>query len=173
MLLPEKADMAVPSKKLVSADEVFMRHALRTAEQGMRQGQTPFGSCIVKDGAVVVRAHNQVWLTGDITAHAEMVAIREACTRLRTIDLSGCWLYSTCEPCPMCFSACHWARLSRVVFGAKIRDAQRAGFNELTIPVRRMKQWGQSRVQVVGNVLGEEARELFRLWQAKKNHRIY
>jgi len=87
--------------------------------------------------------------------------------------LSGCFLYSTCEPCPMCFSACHWARLSRVVFGAKISDARQAGFNELTIPVRRMKRLGASPVAVTGGVCVAEARALFQLWQAKKNHRTY
>src|SRR5437588_11290140 len=97
--------------------EHWMRLAIETARHGIEQGQTPFGACIVRGDDLIVASHNVVWQTTDITAHAEITALREACRALRTIDLSGCTIYSTCEPCPMCFSACHWARLDRTVYG--------------------------------------------------------
>jgi tRNA(Arg) A34 adenosine deaminase TadA len=118
----------------------------------------------VKDGQVLSCAHNGVWETTDITAHAEVRAIRDACRKLGTIDLSGCTIYSTCEPCPMCFSACHWAKISRIVYGACIDDARRAGFNELTLSDENMKRWGNSPVELAGRLLLEENRALFRIW---------
>ena len=105
--------------------EKFMRVAVRMARQGVRKGQSPFGACIVRKGKVVSVAHNEVWKKGDSTAHAEVMAIRAACKKLKTIDLSGCTIYSTCEPCPMCFSACHWSRISRIVYGVRIEEAEK------------------------------------------------
>ena len=110
--------------KVETVDEKFMRLAINKAKQGIKQGQTPFGACISKDGEVISCVHNIVWESLDITAHAEISAIREACKKLNTVDLSGCVIYSTCEPCPMCFSACHWAKISKIVYGAQIEDAK-------------------------------------------------
>jgi guanine deaminase len=146
------------------SDERFMRLAIEKAREGIRKGQTPFGACIVKDGQVISCAHNGVWETTDITAHAEVRAIRDACAKLGTIDLSGCTIYTTCEPCPMCFSACHWAKISRIVYGAGINDAKGAGFNELTLSGEEMKARGNSPVELTGKLLEEENRALFRLW---------
>ncbi|HEO64204.1 MAG TPA: nucleoside deaminase, partial [Candidatus Omnitrophica bacterium] len=98
----------------------FMRLAVSKAEHGIKAGQTPFGACIVKNGKVIVCQHNAVWQNTDITAHAEIAAIREACRKLNSIDLSGCTIYSTTEPCPMCFTAIHWAKISRIVYGTSI-----------------------------------------------------
>src|SRR3989338_3600598 len=114
-------------------EERFMRLAIEKALEGVRNGQSPFGACIVKEGKAVCCAHNVVWETKDITAHAEVHAIRQACRQLDTVDLSGCDIYSTCEPCPMCFSACHWAKISRIIYGTYIEDAKRLGYSELTI----------------------------------------
>lgn len=150
-----------------------MRLAIRKAREGVRTGQTPFGACIVKRGEPVTLAHNQVWRTGDITAHAEIVAIRQACRKLKTIDLSGCVIYSTCEPCPMCFAACHWARILKIVYGVKIGDARKIGFNELAIPSRKMKQAGGSPVKIEGNFLRRENLALFGAWAKKKTKRAY
>lgn len=86
-------------------------------KEGVDKGQTPFGSCIVKEGEVVSCEHNRVWETTDITAHAEIVSIRATCNKLNTIDLSGCVIYSTTEPCPMCYSAIHWAKISKIIYG--------------------------------------------------------
>ncbi|HPT99677.1 MAG TPA: nucleoside deaminase [Armatimonadota bacterium] len=154
-------------------DERFMRMAIEKAREGVAQGGSPFGACIVRDGEVVACAHNRVWQETDITAHAEIVAIREACRKLGTIDLSGCEIYSTCEPCPMCFAACHWARLDRVIFGARIADAAACGFNELHLSNREMKEKGGSPVEITGDFLRDECVELFRSWRGKEEGRTY
>jgi len=154
-------------------EEKFMRRAIAVAQRGIRRGQTPFGACVVKDGRVISSEHNRVWRDGDITAHAEMVAIRRACQKLNTIDLSGCVIYSTCEPCPMCFSACHWARIEQIIFGAGIKDAKQAGFNELFVSNVIMKKQGKSPVKIVRGFLAAEAKELFKQWQEHKGHKVY
>lgn len=154
-------------------DSDLMIRAIEEARRGMAQGQTPFGACIARQGAPVACAHNRVWMDGDITAHAEIVAIRNACRSLGTVDLSGCVIYSTTEPCPMCFSACHWAKISRIVFGAGIEDAQRAGFSELTISNERMKESGGSPVLVEGGVLRHEVKQLFEEWGRSPGKRTY
>lgn len=156
-----------------ATDEKFMRMAIDKAKQGIDDGQTPFGACIVKDGEVVVCVHNMVWKTTDITAHAEVHAIREACRILGTTDLSGCVIYSTCEPCPMCFSAIHWAKISRIVYGASIDDAAHTGFNELPISNRTMKELGKSPVEIVGGFLRDENRELFAIFDSSEKKMVY
>ena len=154
-------------------EERFMRLALRKALEGVRKGQTPFGACIVRGDAVVALAHNTVWRTSDPTAHAEVNALRKAGRRLGSINLSGCVLYSTCEPCPMCFSAIHWARLTAVIYGARIRDAKRLGFNELSVPSRTLKRLGRSPVLLVEDFLRDECLDLFRAWVSIPHHRTY
>jgi len=150
-----------------------MNQAIAAARRGIRQGQTPFGACIVKQGKVIAAAHNVVWKTTDITAHAEIHAIRLACKKLRAIDLSGCVIYSTCEPCPMCFAACHWARLSKIIYGASIADARKAGFNELAISNSAMRRMGKSRVKMTGGFMRAKNRALFKTWLHSNNHRAY
>ncbi len=150
-----------------------MRLAIRKASQGIRRGQTPFGACIVKKDEVVACAHNGVWQTTDITAHAEIRAIRVACKKLKTIDLSGCIIYSTCEPCPMCFCACHWARIDKIVYGTRIVDARRRGFHELQIPNQKLKKMGGSPVKIVSDFLREESKKLFVDWFRRKNKKVY
>lgn len=160
-------------RTLTRPDERFMRLAIRKAAEGVRKGQTPFGSCIVRGGEVIAAAHNTVWKSVDPTAHAEVNAIRRASRKLKSIDLSGCVLYSTCEPCPMCFSATHWARLDAVVFGARIADARRLGFNELAVPDRTLKRLGRSPVALVEDFLRVECMDLFRAWTADPARRAY
>jgi len=154
-------------------DEKYMRMAIDKAREGVMNGQTPFGACIVKDERVVACVHNVVWKTTDITAHAEVHAIREACKELGTVDLSGCVIYSTCEPCPMCFSAIHWARISKIVYGASIADAEQAGFNELHLSNVQMKEIGGSPVGIVGGLLREENVKLFEVFSNLKDKKIY
>lgn len=154
-------------------DEDYMKLAIGKAREGIAQGQTPFGACLVKGGAVISCTHNAVWATCDSTAHAEVCAIREACACLRTVDLSGCTLYSTCEPCPMCFSACHWARIETIVYGARIDDAKRAGFNELSLSNETMKRLGGSRLTLTGDVLREENLALLAAWAVRPDKRLY
>lgn len=151
----------------------FMRLAIQTARRGVRMGQTPFGAVIVRKGRVVCAEHNRVWLTTDSTAHAEVTAIRVACRKLRTIDLSGCVLYSTCEPCPMCFSAIHWARIDTIYHGTTIADARMLGFSELTVSDRTMKRLGKSPVRIVGGVSRRENLALFREFASRPGRRLY
>jgi guanine deaminase len=158
---------------MTSADERFMRRAIEVTKAGIAGGQTPFGACIVRGGKEVACEHNVVWESCDITAHAEVHAIRQACRSLNTIDLSGCTIYSTTEPCPMCFSAIHWAKIGRIVYGADIADAQEAGFSELEISNERMCKEGKSALIVEGGVLAAECRELFSLWKRSAKARTY
>lgn len=153
--------------------EYFMRCAIEKAKEGIKKGQSPFGACIVKDGKIISCVHNVVWKTKNITAHAEMHAIRNACRKLDTIDLSGCVIYSTCEPCPMCLAACHWARISKIVYASGIEDAKRLGFNELCIPSKKMKMMGRSRIKIHGDFLKKEALELFNLWSGQIDKKAY
>jgi guanine deaminase len=151
----------------------FMKLAIKKAREGIANGQTPFGACIVKAGEVIACEHNRVWQETDITAHAEIVAIRGACKKLGTIDLSGCEIYATTEPCPMCFSAIHWARIGKIIFGTGIQDAMDAGFSELSISDNEMKSRGKSPVKVVGNFMREENLELFRAFNERPSKRTY
>lgn len=151
----------------------FMRLALEKAREGVASGQTPFAACIVRDGRVVACEHNAVWDRTDSTAHAEVEAIRVACRRLGTVDLSGCEIYATCEPCPMCFSAIHWAKIATIVFGCRIADARELGFSELTISNQQMQELGGSPVAIVADYLREECRALFQEWAARPDRRTY
>lgn len=153
--------------------EHFMQLALDKAREGVDNGQSPFGACIVKDGKVIVCEYNIVWESTDITAHAEIHAVRKANRILNTIDLTGCVIYSTCEPCPMCFTAIHWARIDKIYFGAGIEDARRFGFNELTVSNEMLKNNGSSKVEVEGGLMKEKCIELFEYWTSKKDKRTY
>ena len=108
----------------------FMRQAIELAADNVRRHGGPFAALVVKDGAVISTGVNQVTRTNDPTAHAEMVAIREACRALGSFQLTGCEVYSSCEPCPMCLGALYWARPARVYFAATHEDAAAAGFDD-------------------------------------------
>lgn len=150
-----------------------MDRAIDVARQGLAAGQTPFGAVIVRGGQIVAASHNAVWATCDPTAHAEVRAIRQACEALETVDLSACEIYSTCEPCPMCFTAIHWAKLPRVVFGASIADAERAGFSELCISNAQMKSLGGSGIEIIEGLAREKCVALFEEWLAREDRRVY
>ncbi len=149
----------------IRTDQDFMRLAIEQTRAGIAAGQTPFGAVIVRGGEVIVAAHNCVWATTDPTAHAEVTAIRAAAGELRTIDLSGCIMYTTTEPCPMCLAAIHWAKIERVLYGATIADAAAAGFHELRVPATMMVEVGGSPLKVELGPLRDECRELFDLWK--------
>jgi guanine deaminase len=149
-------------------DERFMHMAVEAAAEGIAAGQAPFGACLVRRGEVVGLAHNRVWARTDATAHAEIEAIRQACRRLGSIKLTGCEIYSTCEPCPMCFAAIHWAGIGRIVCGARIADAGRAGFSEIEIPNGEMKRLGGLSIEIVEDFLRGECLALFERWQGAK-----
>lgn len=149
----------------------FMEQAIAKAMEGIQKGQTPFGACIVRDKEIISCAHNQVWQDNDITAHAEVIAIRKACRKLKTIDLSQSILYSTCEPCPMCFAASHWARISMIVHGADINDAIEIGFNELRISNTALKKAGKIKLKLIRGILRGDNLKLFKLWQKQNSLR--
>jgi guanine deaminase len=155
------------------SEQDFMRLAIRKAQEGIACGQSPFAAVIVRDGSVVAGAHNTVWRDTDPTAHAEVNCIRAAASVLKTILLHGCTLYSTTEPCPMCMSAIHWAKIERVVYGALISDAAAAGFHELKVGARELAELGKSPVRVEGGLLQEECADLFTQWKRSGVARAY
>lgn len=109
----------------------FMKLAIEEADKGINSNHGgPFGAVIVKDNKVISKAHNQVIKTNDPTNHAEMMAIRKACNELNTFDLSGCEIYTTGEPCPMCMSAIMWANIDKIYFGCNIHDTEEIGFRD-------------------------------------------
>ena len=146
-------------------DEDFLRRAIAVCRAGIASGQSPFGAVIVRDTEIVAAAHNTVWRDLDPTAHAEVNALRAAASALKTIDLRGCTLYSTCEPCPMCLAASHWAKIDRVVFGARIADASAAGFAELPVAAETLAEMGRSPLRVEGGLLRDACVDLFREWK--------
>ena len=115
----------------MNVENDFMQQAISQSRQGMERGEGgPFGCVIVKDGKVIASAHNKVLCSNDPTAHAEMVAIRQACQHLGTHQLDGCELYTSCEPCPMCLGAIYWARPDKVYFANTKADAAAIGFDD-------------------------------------------
>ncbi len=144
--------------------ETYMLEAIKMAEENIASGKGgPFGAVVVKDGKIVARVGNCVTSTNDPTAHAEVVAIREACKTLETFDLTGCEIYASCEPCPMCLGAIMWARIDKLYYAANRRDASRAGFDdelfytELELPEEK-------RLLKPTQMLQNEAIRVFEMW---------
>ncbi len=142
----------------------FMVEAVKLAETGMKRGDGgPFGALVVKEGQVVGRGWNRVLVSNDPTAHAEIVAIREACARLGSYRLEECHLYVNCEPCPMCLAAIYWAGISSLTFGATRADAAAIGFdderiyNEISLPA-------SARSMFTSQCRRNEALQVMRLW---------
>ena len=151
----------------------FMREAIRLSIQMMRRGQGgPFGAVVVRKGKIVGRGSNQVTSANDPTAHAEIVAIRAACQRLKTFQLDDCDLYTSCEPCPMCLSAIYWARLGKVFYGNTRQDAARIDFDddliyrEVALPIGK-------RTLKMKQLLHDEALAAFVEWQQKTDKVLY
>lgn len=151
----------------------LMRLAIDKVREGIAAGQSPFGCAISMGDRVLAVEHNLVRLTTDITAHAEINALRTACRSVGRIHLEGAIVATTCEPCPMCISALHWARVDRVYYGATIADATSAGFNELAISASEMIRLGGSLVKLEGGLLQAECAALFAEWQAGSAARPY
>ena len=157
---------------MISPEEL-MRMAVATCRQGLTRGQSPFGCAIAVGDRVLSREHNTVVLTTDITAHAEVNAIRAANCETKNIFLEGAIVATTCEPCPMCMAAIHWARVDTVYYGATIADAEGAGFNELQLPAADLLRQGGSTLKLVSGTLADECRKLFSEWQTQPDHRVY
>ena len=140
-----------------------MRTAIRLSEDNVRNGGGPFGAVIVKDGEIVATGTNRVTADCDPTAHAEVNAIRAACARLGTFDLSGCEKYSSCEPCPMCLGAIYWAHLDKLYYGNDKKDAAGIGFDDAFI-YRELDLKPEDRSLKSERLLPDEASNAFRQW---------
>lgn len=152
----------------IFATEKFMRETIRLSIENIDKGGGPFGAVIVKDGSIITGASNNVAQKNDPTAHAEINAIRQAAQSLETPDLSGCEIFCSCEPCPMCLGAIYWARIKKIYYGATRTDAANAGFvdadlyREFTFPPDKRKI-------PASQLLEDEARQAFRKWDEKED----
>lgn len=154
-------------------DIAYLQQAVDLARQGVENGRGgPFGCIVVKDGVVVGKGCNMVTSTNDPTAHAEVVAIRDACGRLGDYQLTGCDVYTSCEPCPMCLGALYWARPRRIVFASTRHEAAGAGFDDAFIYEEINLPFGDRKIPFEGQSL-PAALELFRLWKEQGNKKLY
>jgi tRNA(Arg) A34 adenosine deaminase TadA len=143
----------------------IMHRAIHLAEQNVRAGSGgPFAAIVVKDGNIVAEGTNLVTSTNDPTAHAEVVAIRRACEVLNSFQLTGCELYTTCEPCPMCLGAIYWARPAAIFFGATHVDAAEAGFDDSFIYQQTRLPVAQRAIPTL-QILADEAKHPFQVWK--------
>jgi len=150
-----------------------MRLAIEEAGKNLKKMDGgPFGACIVKGAKVIAVARNMV-LRGDATCHAEINTIRIASRKLKSFDLSGCLIYSTTEPCPMCFAAIHWARIDKIIYGTTMKDAKKIGFSELEITSRRLKSLGKSRIEIAPDFMRGECLKLLREFNELPNKKLY
>lgn len=145
-----------------------MMKAIELSMNSVANGGGPFGAVIVKDGKIVAEGSNCVTLNNDPTAHAEVTTIRKACTALNTFDLSGCEIYTSCEPCPMCLSAIYWARIERIYYGCDKVDAKNIGFDDSFI-YEQIELKPELRSIPSSQVLHTEALEAFRMWTNKED----
>jgi guanine deaminase len=149
----------------MAAADAFMQRAIELADENVRAGRGgPFGAVIVRDGAIVAEGGNEVTSTNDPTAHAEVVAIRNACRALGDFRLGGCEIYASCEPCPMCLGAIYWARLDRLWFAAGREDAEAAGFDDSHI-YRELGVAPESRRIPTARLLVQPARTVLQRWR--------
>ena len=152
----------------------LMRLAIEKCRAGIAQGESPFGCAIAVGDRILAVSHNIVLSTTDITAHAEVTALREACRAEQRIHLRDAIVATTCEPCPMCTAALHWAQVAKVYYGATIDDATAAGFNEMRLAATEMARLSHSRLDLVGGLLIDDCRRLFDEWKANSpNRRTY
>jgi guanine deaminase len=153
--------------------EQFMRRAIALALENVRTGNGgPFAAIVVKDGRVIAEGTNRVTSSNDPTAHAEIVAIREACRLLKDFQLTGCDLYTTCEPCPMCLGAIYWARPARIFYAGTAADAAAAGFDDAFI-YDELKLPPTGRRIPTTQTLREESLAIFAAWQKQENKKRY
>lgn len=148
--------------------EELMRRAIALATDNVKNGGGPFAALIVKDGEIVAEGVNRVTASNDPTAHAEVSAIRAACGRLSTFDLTGCEIYTSCEPCPMCLGAIYWAHLDRIYYGNNKDDAAAIGFDDAFI-YKELALQSQYRKTPIEMLLRDEALSTFRLWSEKED----
>jgi guanine deaminase len=151
----------------VSSEESFMKEAIRLSFETMRNNTGgPFGAVVVRDGKIIARGYNQVVSTNDPTAHAEVVAIREACKVLEDFQLTGCEIYTSCEPCPMCMAAIYWARPDKVYYANRKRDAAEIGFDDDFIYEQLALPYEERDIPLK-RIMPDEAIVAFREWASK------
>ncbi len=149
-----------------------MGEAIRLANESVRHGGGPFGAVIVKDGKIIAGSSNSVTIDNDPTAHAEVNAIREACRKLGTFDLTGCRIYTSCEPCPMCLGAIYWSHIERIYYGNTRKDARDIDFADDFIYEELEKSLDERTVPIIP-MMRDEALETFRLWREKTDKTEY
>ena len=158
---------------MTEQNEIFMRRAIALAQNGIDSNLGgPFGAIVVRDGEIIGEGWNQVTSTNDPTAHAEVVAIRNACRQLSSFQLDGCAIYTSCEPCPMCLGAIYWARPAQVFFGCTREDAAKVGFDDQFIYEEIEKNF-EHRQMKLANFLREEALVVFQNWTNKPDKTEY
>jgi guanine deaminase len=158
---------------MTDAQKNFMRKAISLAKDGVLAGNGgPFGCVIVKDGEIIGKGSNMVLKTNDPTAHAEVVAIREACKTLNHFQLEGCEVYTSCEPCPMCLGAIFWARPSRVYYACTKEDAAGAGFDDDFI-YKEIEVSPSERKIPMDSLLRDESLKTFEIWKEKGDKTLY
>ena len=153
-------------------NEELMRLAIDIAVDNVKNGGGPFGAVIARDGQVVATGVNRVTANNDPTAHAEVNAIRTACTKLGTFDLSGCVLYTSCEPCPMCLGAIYWAHIKTIYYAGTRSDAAKAGFDDDFI-YREININPEKRSVPAFNFMPTEGAAVFKLWLDKEDRTNY
>lgn len=158
--------------QITEKDKEFMREAIRLANDSVRKGGGPFGAVIVKDGKIVAGSSNRVTIDLDPTAHAEVNTIRQACRELGTFDLSGCTIYTSCEPCPMCLGAIYWAHIDRIYYGNTRKDARDINFADDFIYEELDRPLSNRTVPIIP-LLRDETLESFRLWSKKEDKTEY
>lgn len=149
-------------------EEKFMLQAIKASIKNVENGGGPFGAVIVKDGKIIAVGTNRVTCNNDPTAHAEVQAIRKAAKKLKTFNLSGCEIYTSCEPCPMCLGAIYWARIDRIYYGNTKEDAAKIGFDDSFIYQELELDKGKRKVQML-QFLPEQAKETFVRWVEKED----
>jgi guanine deaminase len=151
----------------------FMARAIQLSLENIESGRGgPFAAVVVKHGEIVAEGANCVTSTNDPTAHAEVVAIREACKKLNHFELKGCEIYTTCEPCPMCLGAIYWARPLRVYFANTAADAASAGFDDSVIYEEIPRPHAERKIPLIP-MMREEALEAFHVWKSKADKTEY
>ncbi|MFW6310538.1 MAG: nucleoside deaminase [Prolixibacteraceae bacterium] len=154
-------------------NEIYMQKAIGLAKKGMESGAGgPFGAVVVKGGKIIGEGYNNVILTNDPTAHAEITAIRNACKTLDSYQLEGCTLYTSCEPCPMCLGAIYWARPEKVFYACTRKDAANAGFDDHFI-YGELEKINEHRKIKFQNILRKKALPLFTGWLEKPDKKQY
>ena len=152
--------------------EELMRRAIELSADSVRNGGGPFGAVIARNGEIIAEGSNGVALYNDPTAHAEVSTIRKACQKLNTFDLSGCEIYTSCEPCPMCFGAIYWAHLDKIYYANDRKDAADIGFDDDFI-YQEIAVQPQYRKKPSEILLRNEALEVFKQWNEKTDKTEY